>query len=188
MARTSHASQTPLLSQVPLTGSGVRGDGDSVTPVPSSTPPTPGSLPTPGSAQGPHAQRAASPVGVAPRLLSLRQGAVYLGLSFWSLRDYVLAGLVPVVEMPPLRPREGERARSTLRRTLVDREDLDRFIDARKSGIAQDIQSCAHRNQPVNIGPNRAAVPDVCPESSNAIKPNDLPRAGARLRRERRRP
>ena len=69
---------------------------------------------------------------IAPRLLNLRQAAQYLGCSFWTARDYVLQGLIPVVELPPLRPREGERARKTLRRILVDRADLDAFIETRK--------------------------------------------------------
>jgi hypothetical protein len=66
------------------------------------------------------------------RLLSLEEGAEYLGVSFWTLRDWVLAGHVPTVQLPGLRPREGARARPTLRRVLVDREDLDRFIESRK--------------------------------------------------------
>ena len=41
-------------------------------------------------------------------------------------------GLIPVVDMPPLRPRDGERPRKTLRRILVDRLDLDAFIESRK--------------------------------------------------------
>jgi hypothetical protein len=69
---------------------------------------------------------------IAPRLLNMRQAAEYLGCSFWTARDYILQGLIPVVEMPPLRPREGERPRKTLRRILVDRADLDAFIEARK--------------------------------------------------------
>ena len=69
---------------------------------------------------------------IAPRLLNMRQAAEYLGCSFWTARDYILQGLIPVVELPPLRPREGERPRRTLRRVLVDRADLDTFIDARK--------------------------------------------------------
>jgi hypothetical protein len=55
-----------------------------------------------------------------------------LGCSFWTVRDYILQSLIPVVELPPLRPREGEGPRTTLRRVLVDRADLDTFIDARK--------------------------------------------------------
>src|SRR5262245_54119246 len=44
---------------------------------------------------------------ITPRLLNMRQAAAYLGCSFWTTRDYVLQGLIPVVDMPPLRAREG---------------------------------------------------------------------------------
>jgi len=69
---------------------------------------------------------------IAPRLLNIRQAAAYLGCSFWTARDYILQGLIPVVALPPLRPRDGERQRRTLRRVLVDKTDLDAFIEARK--------------------------------------------------------
>ena len=69
---------------------------------------------------------------IAPRLLNMRQAAEYLGCSFWTARDYILQGLIPVVDLPPLRPREGERQRRNLRRVLVDRADLDAFIESRK--------------------------------------------------------
>lgn len=69
---------------------------------------------------------------LSPRLLNTRQAASYLGCSFWTARDYILQGLIPVVDMPPLRPREGDRQRKTLRRVLVDRADLDAFIEAHK--------------------------------------------------------
>src|SRR5687767_2977923 len=69
---------------------------------------------------------------VKPRLLNMRQAAEYLGCSFWTARDYILQGLIPVVDMPPLRAREGDRQRKTLRRVLVDRADLDAFIESRK--------------------------------------------------------
>jgi hypothetical protein len=69
---------------------------------------------------------------IRPRLLNMRQAAAYLGCSFWTARDYVLQGLIPVVELPPLRPREGDRRRQTLRRVLIDRSDLDIFIESRK--------------------------------------------------------
>jgi len=69
---------------------------------------------------------------VVPRLLNMRQAAEYLGCSFWTVRDYILQNLIPVVELPPLRPREGERPRKKLRRILVDQVDLDAFIEARK--------------------------------------------------------
>ena len=64
--------------------------------------------------------------------MSMRQAAAYLGCSFWTARDYILQGLIPVVELPPLRPRQGERPRKALRRVLVDRADLDAFIEVRK--------------------------------------------------------
>ena len=67
------------------------------------------------------------------RLLNLHEAAAYLGLSYWSVRDYVLQGLIPVVEMPTLRPKEGARQTGrTLRRVLIDRCDADRFIEERK--------------------------------------------------------
>ena len=69
---------------------------------------------------------------VKPRLLNMRQAAAYLGCSFWTARDYILQGLIPAVDMPPLRAREGDRQRKTLRRVLVDRADLDAFIESRK--------------------------------------------------------
>lgn len=67
-----------------------------------------------------------------PRLLSMRQAAAYLGCSFWTARDYVIQGLIPSVDMPPLAPRPGSRRRKTLRRVLIDRADLDAFIASRR--------------------------------------------------------
>jgi hypothetical protein len=71
---------------------------------------------------------------IAPRLLNLRQAATYLGCSFWTVRDYVLQGLIPVVHLPPLGARSGDRQRQTLRRVVVDRTDLDIFIQSCKRG------------------------------------------------------
>jgi predicted site-specific integrase-resolvase len=62
---------------------------------------------------------------ITPRLLNMRQAAAYLGCSFWTVRDYVLQGLIPIVDMPPLRAREGARQRQVLRRVLIDRAELD---------------------------------------------------------------
>jgi hypothetical protein len=53
---------------------------------------------------------------IRARLLNMRQAAAYLGCSFWTARDYILQGLIPAVDMPPLRAREGDRQRKTLRR------------------------------------------------------------------------
>ena len=96
-------------------------------------------------------------------MLNLRQAALYLGVSFWSVRDYVSAGWIPPIELPGLRPREGERQKQTLRRVLVDLRDLDRFIESRKEAGASDIQS---RARPIEAGTTRAnpaAVPNLCP-------------------------
>lgn len=67
-----------------------------------------------------------------PRLLNMRQAAAYLGCSFWTARDYILQGLIPIVDMPPLRPRPGDPRKQALRRVLVDRADLDAFVESRK--------------------------------------------------------
>src|SRR6266545_1947256 len=85
-----------------------------------------------------------SPERIAPRLLNMRQAAEYLGCSFWTARDYILQGLIPVVDMPPLRPREGDRQRKTLRRVLVDRDDLDAFIESRKRRDGSPPTGTAH--------------------------------------------
>jgi len=111
--------------------------------------------------------RAAGSPTLSPRLVNMRQGAVILGCSFWTFRDYVLQGLIPVVELPPLRAREGERPKKTLRRVLIDIEDLDRFIEARKQGGAQDVQSRARQIEPENTGLNRRGVPAVCPTEAS---------------------
>ena len=84
------------------------------------------------SASNPVADAPSPRERVTPRLLNMRQAAEYLGCSFWTARDYILQGLIPVVDLPPLRPREGDRRRKNLRRVLVDRTDLDAFIESRK--------------------------------------------------------
>ena len=48
------------------------------------------------------ATAAGLPATEKPRLLSMRQAAAYLGFSFWTVRDYVIQGLIPSVDMPPL--------------------------------------------------------------------------------------
>jgi len=49
------------------------------------------------------------------RLLSLRDAAVYLALSYWTLRELIWRGELPAVRVG--------------RRILIDREDLDSFIE-----------------------------------------------------------
>ena len=78
------------------------------------------------------ASNGAARSSACPRVEIRARSAAYLGCSFWTARDYILQGLIPIVNLPPLRHREGDRARKALRRVLVDRQDLDAFIDARK--------------------------------------------------------
>lgn len=53
------------------------------------------------------------------RLLSLEAGAAYLGISKWTLRDLIFRGDLPAVHIQ--------------RRRLVDRADLDAYIDRVKN-------------------------------------------------------
>jgi len=51
----------------------------------------------------------------AVRLLSQQEAAAYLGISYWTLRDLTFRGDLPSVRIG--------------RRTLVDRQDLDAFLE-----------------------------------------------------------
>ena len=59
-----------------------------------------------------------------PRLMSLEVAAAYCSVGYWTIRGLVQAGKLPVVEFPRA-DEEGEY----IRRVLLDREDLDRFVD-----------------------------------------------------------
>jgi excisionase family DNA binding protein len=62
--------------------------------------------------------------GVAPgntRLLSLQQAAAELGVSIWTVRDWVGAGKLRAVQPPGFR------------RIFIDRRDLDAAIEAWKA-------------------------------------------------------
>ena len=69
---------------------------------------------------------------VTPRLVDLHAAAAYLGVSYWTVRDYCLAGHLKVVQLPALRPRDGARSRRSLRHVLVDVQDLDALITSHK--------------------------------------------------------
>ena len=58
------------------------------------------------------------PNGLPPRLLSQHEAAAYLGISYWTLRDLTFRGEVPHVKIG--------------RRILVDRLDLDAYLDRAK--------------------------------------------------------
>ena len=73
---------------------------------------------------------------IVPRLLDLEQGAAYLGLSFWSFRELVASGAVPLIRIPRPKTMRQHRRRTkgqvkgdVLRRALVDTRDLDRLVD-----------------------------------------------------------
>lgn len=94
--------------------------------------------------------RVDGPPQIEPRLMNLRQAASYLGVSYWTARDWALQELFLVVRLPALRPREGDRERDSLRRVLIDVRDLDAFVDRLKAGSAPDVESRARRNEAGN--------------------------------------
>jgi hypothetical protein len=56
-----------------------------------------------------------------PLMLDLRAASKYSGLSYWTVRDLILSGLIPRVPLPN---RKGERQR----RIWVMTRDLDEFF------------------------------------------------------------
>jgi hypothetical protein len=69
---------------------------------------------------------------VWPRLLGLAQAAAYVGLSPWTIRDYLAAGILKRVELP-------SATHGTTRRVLLDRADLDQLVEQSKDG-AEAVQ------------------------------------------------
>jgi helix-turn-helix protein len=57
------------------------------------------------------------------RLLKLKQAAVYLSLSTWTLRGIIQAGQLPIVVYAPNTP------------WLIDVKDLDTWIEKHKSAL-----------------------------------------------------
>ncbi len=55
---------------------------------------------------------------IQPRLLSQQDAASYLGISYWTIRDLVFRRDIPFVRIG--------------RRILVDRVDLDAYLDRSK--------------------------------------------------------
>jgi hypothetical protein len=62
------------------------------------------------------------------RLLDLKSAGAYLGVSYWTMRDLVFGGIIPSVKIPCTRAGDGR----AIRRILVDRCDLDTFIENNK--------------------------------------------------------
>ena len=73
-----------------------------------------------------------------PRLVNLQTAARYIGVSYWTMRDYVMDGLIPRVTLPCCRRRAkgGSVVRRAgdvdARRILVDIADLDALIERNK--------------------------------------------------------
>jgi hypothetical protein len=63
-----------------------------------------------------------------PRLLDLNGAARYLGVSYWTVREYVFGGVLASVKLPCPRSKDGR----PLRRILIDRRDLDALIEANR--------------------------------------------------------
>jgi hypothetical protein len=74
------------------------------------------------------ARDSTSSAPLSPRLLDLRAAAHYTGLSTWTLREFLLSGELPVVRFT----RPGSQRREDLRRVLIDRADLDVWIDGHR--------------------------------------------------------
>lgn len=66
---------------------------------------------------------------IEPLLIDEHQAATMLGISYWSVREYCNAGLLPLVAPPS--PLNGRRR---LRRRLIDRRDIEKFIAQHKQG------------------------------------------------------
>jgi predicted site-specific integrase-resolvase len=70
-----------------------------------------------------------------PRLMNLHDAAAYIGVSYWTLRDYVFDGIIARVTLPCARRRKkgGAIVRRAgdmdARRIYVDRADLDALIE-----------------------------------------------------------
>ena len=73
--------------------------------------------------------RARAEVRLPPRrLLSLRQAASYLSLSYAQTRELVIRGHIPHIRLPCPRAGDGR----AMRKFLIDQRDLDGFIDRHK--------------------------------------------------------
>jgi predicted site-specific integrase-resolvase len=78
-----------------------------------------------------------------PRLMNLHEAADYLGVSYYTMRDYVKDGIVPQVQLPCSRRRKrgGAVVRRAgdieARRIYIDRVDLDALVEKCKQQSEQ---------------------------------------------------
>jgi excisionase family DNA binding protein len=82
-----------------------------------------------------------NPDPTAPRLLRTHEAARYLGMGSKAIRNLILSGRLPYVQMKP-----GNSP------FLLDRRDLDRFIDVNKTPALDQFtvksRSFAARGEP----------------------------------------
>jgi hypothetical protein len=64
----------------------------------------------------------------APLCVDVRRAAAMLGVSVWTVREYVAAGDLPIVKLPATK---GSASRS--RRVLIAVKDLEDFISGCRS-------------------------------------------------------
>ncbi len=62
------------------------------------------------------------------RLLSANEAAKYLGVSYWTLRELVWSGSLPMVRLP-------NKNGGWCRRILIDKRDLDQLIEKSKESF-----------------------------------------------------
>ncbi len=62
------------------------------------------------------------------RLMGANEAAKYFGLSYWTLRELIWSGAIPLVRLP-------NKSGGRMREILVDKVDLDRLIDQSKETI-----------------------------------------------------
>ena len=71
---------------------------------------------------GPDGRALAQQSSVSPRLLTMRQAAEYLAVSYWTVRGWVESGKLSPVRL-------GERL------IRIERADLDRLVETRKESV-----------------------------------------------------
>lgn len=62
---------------------------------------------------------------VSRRLLSLEEAAEYAAVSYWTMRDFVIHGFIAYIQLP-----DPNLKKKNFRRILIDKKDLDAFIES----------------------------------------------------------
>jgi len=79
-----------------------------------------------------------APSWPSPRLLPLRKGAEYLGISPYTFQDWLKRGLIPSIQIDLPAGQDGRRG-DRFRRVLVDVVDLNEFITKAKVGRLEPL-------------------------------------------------